>query len=380
MSKQDTLPTDDQYALVAATVADIEAPELPYAPPAIERDIKIALIGCGGIASTHLAAYQSRGWKVVAFCDIDKNRAQSRADQFFPDALVTDNPEEIFALEGLDAIDIATHTRHRPPLLRRAIECGHHVLSQKPFVTDITVGEELIALAKDKGVMLCVNQNGRFAPHFSYIRELVTSGTLGNITGILTQLHWNHTWIAGTPFAQMRDIVLYDFAIHWFDFVASLLPANVDATVTAFRGAPRVDLGLPGLEATAVVEWSGGRATLSFDAGCLYGSGDSTTVIGSEGTVSSTGPDGGTQEVTLNLAAGKAKPDLVGKWFNDGFAGTMAELLDAATTGRKARNDAEGNLRSLKLCFAAIESADTGKPVKVGTVLRLPAGAIPDNA
>ena len=380
MSKQDTLPTDDQYALVAATVADIEAPELPYAPPAIERDIKIALIGCGGIASTHLAAYQSRGWKVVAFCDIDKNRAQSRADQFFPDALVTDNPEEIFALEGLDAIDIATHTRHRPPLLRRAIECGHHVLSQKPFVTDITVGEELIALAKDKGVMLCVNQNGRFAPHFSYIRELVTSGTLGNITGIHTQLHWNHTWIAGTPFAQMRDIVLYDFAIHWFDFVASLLPANVDATVTAFRGAPRTDLGLPALEATAVVEWSGGRATLSFDAGCLYGSGDSTTVIGSEGTVSSTGPDGGTQEVTLNLAAGKAKPELVGKWFNDGFAGTMAELLDSATTGRKARNDAEGNLRSLKLCFAAIESADTGKPVMVGTVLRLPAGAIPDNA
>ena len=380
MSKQDTLPTDDQYALVAATVADIEAPELPYAPPAIERDIKIALIGCGGIASTHLAAYQSRGWKVVAFCDIDKNRAQSRADQFFPDALVTDNPEDIFALSSIDAIDIATHTRHRPPLLRRAIECGHHVLSQKPFVTDITVGEELIALAKDKGVVLCVNQNGRFAPHFSYIRELVTSGTLGNITGIHTQLHWNHTWIAGTPFAQMRDIVLYDFAIHWFDFVASLLPANVDATVTAFRGAPRVDLGLPALEATAVVEWSGGRATLSFDAGCLYGSGDSTTVIGSEGTVSSTGPDGGTQEVTLNLAAGKAKPDLVGKWFNDGFAGTMAELLDSATTGRQARNDAEGNLRSLKLCFAAIESADTGKPVKVGTVLRLPVGAIPDNA
>ena len=121
MSKQDSLPTDDQYALVAATVADIDAPELPYAPPAIERDVKIALIGCGGIASTHLAAYQSRGWKVVAFCDIDKNRAQSRADQFFPDALVTDNPEDIFALSDLDAIDIATHTRHRPPLLRRAI-------------------------------------------------------------------------------------------------------------------------------------------------------------------------------------------------------------------------------------------------------------------
>ena len=230
MSKQDTLPTDDQYALVAATVPEIDAPALPYMPPAIERDVRLAIIGCGGIASTHLAAYQSRGWKVVAFCDIDKNRAQSRAEQFFPDALVTDNPEDIFALDNMDAIDIATHTRHRPPLIMRAIECGHHVLSQKPFVTDIQTGSELIALAKQNGVMLCVNQNGRFAPHLSYIRELVTSGTLGRITSIHTQIHWNHTWIAGTPFAKMRDIVLYDFGIHWFDFVASLLP--VDAAVT----------------------------------------------------------------------------------------------------------------------------------------------------
>jgi predicted dehydrogenase len=103
-------------------------------------------------------------------------------------------------------------------------------------------------------------------------------------------------------------------------------------------------------------------------------------VIGTEGSVSTTGPDGGTQEVTLNLAAGRAKPALNGKWFNDGFAGTMAELLDASDTGRVARNGAEGNLRSLMLCFAAIESADTGKPVKMGSVTRLPAGAIPENA
>ena len=380
MSKQDTLPTDDQYALVAATVPEIDAPALPYMPPAIERDVRLAIIGCGGIASTHLAAYQSRGWKVVAFCDIDKNRAQSRADQFFPDALVTDNPEDIFALSNLDAIDIATHTRHRPPLLRRAIECGHHVLSQKPFVTDIQTGSDLISLATGKGVMLCVNQNGRFAPHLSYIRELVTSGTLGRITSIHTQIHWNHTWIAGTPFAKMRDIVLYDFGIHWFDFVASLLPVDAAVTVTAFRGDPRDDLGLPPLEATAVVEWPGGRATMSFDAGCLYGSGDSTTVIGTDGSVTSTGPDLGTQTLSVHLKSGRATPNLEGKWFNDGFAGTMAELLDASTTGRVARNGAEGNLRSLMLCFAAIESANTGCPVKMGSITRLPAGAIPENA
>ena len=30
-------------------------------------------------------------------------------------------------------------------------------------------------------------------------------------------LNWDHTWIKGTPFEQIHHVVLYDFAIHWFD-------------------------------------------------------------------------------------------------------------------------------------------------------------------
>ena len=375
-----SLPSDDQYALVAAVVQEIPAPTVDYLPPApADSEIRIALIGCGGIASTHLATYKEAGWTVVALCDIDAARAAQRRDQFYPNATVTTDPEAIFQLKGIHAIDITTHTRHRPPLVRRALECGHNVLSQKPFVTDITTGKELVALADTTGGCLAVNQNGRFAPHFSYIREMVSAGHLGDITSIHTNIQWDHTWIKGTPFAKMRDIVLYDFAIHWFDFMSSVIPKDATLAVVAKRSAARLDLNLPPLEASVIITWSGGQATMAFNAGCVYGSGDETTIVGTRGSIRSTGPDSGSQSMTVNLPDGKAVPMLQGKWFNDGFRGTMGELLSAVEQKREPRNSAAGNLRSLMLCFAAIESANTGGSVCVGDITRLPSGSIPDH-
>ena len=36
-------------------------------------------------------------------------------------------------------------------------------------------------------------------------------------------VHWNHGWIAGTPFERIEDLILYDFGIHWFDFLRSIV-------------------------------------------------------------------------------------------------------------------------------------------------------------
>ena len=70
-------------------------------------------------------------------------------------------------------LDIATHPPDRVPLIKAALNARKHVLSQKPFVLDFDTGEKLADLADKKGVKLAVNQNGRWAPHFSYIRHAV---------------------------------------------------------------------------------------------------------------------------------------------------------------------------------------------------------------
>ena len=63
------------------------APRLPYRP-ARPKTLKprIGLIGCGGITDTHLQAYRTAGYPVVALCDIDRAAAEQRRDDHFPDA------------------------------------------------------------------------------------------------------------------------------------------------------------------------------------------------------------------------------------------------------------------------------------------------------
>ena len=120
-------------------------------------------------------------------------------------------------------VDITTHPPRRPPLVEAALRAGKHVLSQKPFVLDLDVGERLADLADEMGVKLAVNQNARWAPHFSYIREAVRAGLLGSIDAIHCDVHWDHSWVKGTPFESVRHLILYDFGIHWFDFVRTIM-------------------------------------------------------------------------------------------------------------------------------------------------------------
>lgn len=346
---------------------------LPYQP----RDPRryhpgIGLVGCGGITKWHLRAYRRAKYRVVALCDVDLKRAIGRRDEFYPRAAVTSDYRELLARDDVAVVDIATHPPERPPVIEAALRAGKHVLSQKPFVLDLDVGERLADLADELGVRLAVNQNGRWAPHWSYIRETARAGLLGAIDAVHCDVHWDHSWVGGTPFESLRHVILYDYAIHWFDFVMTLL-TKVEARrvyATATRSASQTVR--PPLLAQAVIEFDSAQASLAFDAHTRFGQLDRTLVVGSRGTIRSDGPSGEKQRVELVTAAGIARPRLKGSWFPDGFHGTMGELLCAIEEDREPTNSARNNLASLALCFAAVASADRGEPVKPGSVRKLP--------
>ena len=252
--------------------------------------------------------------------------------------------------------------------MRRALEAGKHVLSQKPFVEDLAVGRGLVELADRRGLKLAVNQNGRWAPHLAYIREAVRAGLIGEVTGVHVEIRWNHGWIAGTAFEAADDLILWDFGIHWFDFLASVIGERgrfVQATAARAAG----QTVRPPLLAQALVAFDGGHASLAFDGATRFGAHDSTAVIGTKGAAFSQGPDLGNQAVELHSEAGVARPVLRGAWFNDGFAGAMGELLCAIEDGREPLNSARDNLGSIRLCQAALRSVRAGgaAPVEAPT-------------
>jgi predicted dehydrogenase len=363
MSEAQSEPAERDYALVGKKAAEVAAPDLPYRPPMPkDRAIGIGLVGAGGISAVHLDAYRTHGLNVVAICSRDRSRAEARRDAFFPTALATDDLERLLRDPAITTLDITTYPEVRVELMRRALAAGKHVLSQKPFVADLSVGAALVEEAARRGLKLAVNQNGRWAPHLAYMREAATAGLIGAVTGVHVAIHWSHGWIAGTPFDLIDDLILWDFGIHWFDFLVSLIGERA-TSVRATRASASGQTARPSLLAEALVAFPGGQASLIFDGDTKFGALDTTVVIGAAGALSSIGPNLGEQSVALSTAAGVARPALVGSWFNDGFAGAMGELLCAIEEDREPLNSARGNLASIKLCQAAIRSAHTGEAV-----------------
>jgi len=357
---------------VEASLKAIAAPKLDYRP----RDPKryrpnIALIGCGGISQTHLTAYKNAGYRVVALCDRSHEKAEQRRREFYPQAAVYSDYRQVIRRDDIEVIDVATHPKDRIPIVRDALTAGKHVLSQKPFVTDLDVGRRLVDLAETQNVKLAVNQNGRWAPHFSYMRQAIAHGLIGQPMAAHISIAWNHGWIKGTAFEDVRHIVLYDFAIHWFDIVTSFLAPRRPKRVSASYARSPSQSVRPNLLAQALVEYDDAQATLCFNADTRFGPEDQMLVIGTEGTIKSAGPSLSDQSVTLYNARGYASPKLHGTWFPDGFHGAMGELLCGIEEEREPENSAAGNLQSLALCFAAVASAETKRPQVPGKVKRV---------
>lgn len=361
----------DTYALRSATLPDIEAPDLPYRPPMPKNyRPRIGMIGTGGISASHLDAYRAAGWEVASLWNRTRTKAEEKAATYCPAARIEDDWHDMLEKGDIDVIDVTLHPEHRTPIIEAALKAGKHVLSQKPFVTDLDMGQRLVDLADDNGVHLAVNQNGRWSPHMAWMREAVRAGLIGDVISVHVSIHWNHGWTAGTPFDEMDDLVLYDFGVHWFDFVTSLVGDRAES-VYATSARARGQANKSPLLAQAVITLDGGQASLVFDGGAPHGPRDTTYVAGTKGSIISDGPDLGTQSLRLVTAQGIATPTLEGQWFNDGFQGAMGELLCAIEEGRPPLNAARGNLTSLALTFAAVRSRISGCAVRVGDERRL---------
>jgi len=369
---------EKSYGFTAAQSAGaVPAPEMPYRP----RDPKnyrpnIGLIACGGITRTHLQAYQAAGYRVVALCDPVPEKAEERRKEFYPEAQIFTDYRELLSRDDIEVVDIAAHPVEREEIIPAALRAHKHVLSQKPFVVDLDLGLRFADLADEMGVKLAINQNARWAPHFSYIRHAIDAGVIGEVVSASFEVHWDHNWTATTPFNDLHHLVLYDFAVHWFDLVQIFFAGRRARKVFASICRSTAQKATPPLLAHVVVDFDDAQATIMFNGDTVIGQEDRTSVIGSKGTLRSIGPDLQNQTVTLHTADGIAQPELVGQWVPDGMHGTMGELLCAIEENREPCNSARNNLRSLEICFAAVVSADSGMPVTPGEVRRLPGSCV----
>lgn len=364
---------NDDYGLSPEKVTKtIQPPLVDYLPKKPKNySPKIGLIGTGGISDFHLKNYKAFGLDVVAIANRTLSKAVQKRDQYYPGAAVYDDYKKLLERDDIEVVDVTPHPEDRLPIIKDALKAKKHVLSQKPFVLNINDGKELVELAKANGVKLAVNQNGRWAPHFSYMRNAINAGLIGRPLSVDFSLQWDQTWITGNPaFENIPHMVLFDFAIHWFDIASSFMQDQKALSVYASAVRYNEQMYTPPALGAAIIKYEQALVTMAFNAHTKLGEEDVTTIVGTKGTLRSRGPGLNDQPVMeLYTEDGEAKILLEGSWFESGFQGTMGELLLAIEENREPVNSAENNLKSLELCFAALASADQNKMIIPGSIL-----------
>ena len=134
--------------------------------------------------------------------------------------------EDLIADPDLDAVAIATPVSTHYPLALAALHAGKHVFIEKPLAASVAQAEELAALAAARGLTLMPGHTFLYSPPVNIIRDLITSGELGDIYFISMSrvnlgLHQSDVSVAW-------DLGPHDFSIlrYWLE----VTPSHVAAT------------------------------------------------------------------------------------------------------------------------------------------------------
>ena len=203
----------------------------------MEKTLKIAVIGVGGIARTeHLPAYATmENVEVVALCDIKPEKARAQAD-IYNIPLVFENYKDVLELPGLDAVDICTPNYLHSIIAVEALEHGLHVFCEKPDAVSVAEAEKMKAAAESSGKVLMVMRNNRYMPISSFLKQYIEAGKLGEIYA--ARCGWQRRrgipgkggWF--TTKAQSGGGPLIDLGVHMIDLTMWLLGSPRPVAVT----------------------------------------------------------------------------------------------------------------------------------------------------
>ena len=126
--------------------------------------ISVALIGAGGIARDHVAAYaRIPGVRVSHVVDTDASRARALAT-IVGNAEWAVDAAAVLSLPGVDAVDICTPSETHAALTIAAAESGKAIHVEKPAALSLIDFDAMVAATKEHGVSLMVGQTARFQP------------------------------------------------------------------------------------------------------------------------------------------------------------------------------------------------------------------------
>ncbi len=187
------------------------------------QEITWAVLGTGVIANEMAAALKKKGKNIYAVGNRTYYKAVAFADKYGIEKVYEDY-NDMFSDPEVDVIYITTPHNTHMGFMKKAIANGKHILVEKSITLNGSELDEVITLAKEKGVIIGEAMTIYHMPIYKKLREILDSGKLGKVNlitmnfGSFKEYDMNNRFfnknLAG---GAMLDIGVYALSfIRWF--------------------------------------------------------------------------------------------------------------------------------------------------------------------
>jgi len=328
--------------------------------------LRFAIIGTGFWSRYQLAAWgELKGARCVAFCNRTPAKAQALGSEFGISVIYEDAEEMLrgVKLDFIDIItDIGTHQQFAEPGARHRVP----VICQKPLAPSLREAEQMLATCRSAGVPLAVHENWRWQTPIRELKRALASGAIGDVFRARIDYCNSFPVFDNQPFLkELKQFVLMDMGTHILDVARFLFG---EAT-RVYCQTHQVHTDIQGEDAATVVMHMTSRATVTCNlsyASKVEHDRFPEAFICVEVTRGSLelAPDFWIRQTTSAGTHARRCPPPFYAWADPRYALVHASIVDcnrdllrALQSGNAPETSAEDNLKTLKLVFAAYESA-----------------------
>lgn len=323
--------------------------------------MKVGMIGLGFMGVTHLNGWRQTPAKVVGYYAHDV-----RAGHDISDIKHYDDVDALIA--DVDVVDICTPTHRHHEYALKAAAAGKHIVCEKPLARTVAQAQEVVAACETAGVMLLVAHVVRFFPEYASAKFTVERGEIGDVAIVrLTRASFK----PGSPDSWFHNHdqsggMMLDLMIHDFDYARWVAGDVVSVFAKQARSRfPEMD----GDYSVAILRHRNG-ALSNVEGGWAYPKPMFRTALeiaGSQGLIEHPAGSSTPLGIHLKSASGDEQDIAVplSPLNEDPYVTQIKHFYRVLTAGETPRVTAQDGLEALKIAMAAIQSAATGRPVKI---------------
>jgi myo-inositol 2-dehydrogenase/D-chiro-inositol 1-dehydrogenase len=146
-----------------------------------QTKMKTGIIGFGKMGQKYAKEmYDNPFLDLTYICDTNAE-ARKMAAAMYPNVIIIDNEDILFADEEIVFVVLSTLADARPCQIQKAIQSGKHILAEKPIAGDIRTEWKLVNEIERSGLLVAVNLFNRMAWYHKTIINFIRSGEIGDL-------------------------------------------------------------------------------------------------------------------------------------------------------------------------------------------------------